>query len=231
MRAILLANATATSLGWQRCSAYSRYKPPFWRRAVSPHRCRHLGQRSLRLANCLWVASRGPNPPRRRARRQTFRGHPAARPASTLTTPQCHSPRSSYRWVILLSRTAHARAAPGTASALGLRDQALSPPDEQIARMRSCCRIRLAGKPVRVSARRRMCATARSTPSFIKFVEEYYPAFKAHLGARDARLPGYVEQEQHRLVIPPTSRPRHRSRGRADQARSGATCPVSSQRR
>jgi hypothetical protein len=85
---------------------YSRYKPPFRRRAVSPHRCRHLGRRSLRLANRLWVASRGPNPPRRRVRRQAFSGHPAARPASTLATPQRHSPRSSYRWVILLSRTA-----------------------------------------------------------------------------------------------------------------------------
>jgi len=39
-----------------------------------------------------------------------------------------------------------------------------------LARMRSCCRRRLAGKPAGAPVRRRMCATARSAPSFISLL-------------------------------------------------------------
>ncbi len=42
---------------------------------------------------------------------------------------------------------------------------------------------------------RPVCATARRGSLLYQLVEEYYPAFKAHLAAQGTDLPGYVEQE------------------------------------
>lgn len=69
---------------------------------------------------------------------------------------------------------------------------------DDLARMRSCCRCRLAGKPVRVSARRRMYATARSAHSVIEVYAGAVPN-DIRIGMRggtviDQRFDGLVDE-------------------------------------
>ena len=61
--------------------------------------------------------------------------------------------------------------------------------------MRLCCLRRLAGNPVRVLARRRMRATARSAPSFINSSRNPIPYSRRILVAQGTDLTGYVQQE------------------------------------
>lgn len=77
-----------------------------------------------------------------------------------------------------------------------------------IARMRSCCLRRLAGKPLRVVARRRMVRHRPERPLLYQLAEDFYPAFTEHLEAQGTDVPVYVQKESEeylkcgRLPIP-----------------------------